>query len=244
MDTFDGMGRAKRVCPGGYVYHVLNRANARALLFRKDRDYAAFLRVLTEAQQSHPLPLLAYCLMPNHWHFVFWPQEDDQLSRFMHWLTLTHTQRWLAHYRCVGSGHLYQGRFKSFPVSQDEHLLTLCRYVERNALRAGLVDRAEDWRWCSFYQRLKGSKHSAGIVLADWPVPRPSGWCNWVNEPQTRSEEQALRECVKRGRPYGGEAWVRQTAEALQLSLTLRPRGRPPKKKQEEVQNSIPAQQS
>ncbi len=135
------MGRAPRSCPGGYVYHVLNRANARATLFRKDADYAAFLRVLVETQQRAPLRLLSYCLMPNHWHLVVWPQEDHQVSPFLHWLTLTHTQRWLAHYHCVGSGHLYQARFKSFPVECDDHLLILCRYVARNALRAGLVQR-------------------------------------------------------------------------------------------------------
>jgi putative transposase len=119
------MGRAKRTTPGGYVYHVLNRANGRATLFRQDRDYAAFLRVLAEAQHECPLRLLAFCLMPNHWHLVVWPQGDDELSRFLHWLTLTHSQRWLAHDHCVGSGHVYQGRFKSFPVSSDAYYLTL-----------------------------------------------------------------------------------------------------------------------
>lgn len=138
------MGRPTRCCAGGYIYHVLNRANPRATLFAKEQDYAAFLRVLTEAQQRQPLRLLAYCLMPNHWHLVLWPEEDGQLSSFLHWLTLSHTQRWLTHYHSVGSGHLYQERFKSFPVCEDEHLLTVGRYVERNALRAGLVSRAEE----------------------------------------------------------------------------------------------------
>jgi hypothetical protein len=86
--------------------------------------------------------LLAYCLMPNHFHLLVWPRADGDLSQFLRWLTVTHTQRWHAHHRTAGTGHLYQGRFKSFPVQSDEHFLTVCRYVERNALRANLVGRA------------------------------------------------------------------------------------------------------
>src|SRR5713101_6226580 len=139
------MGRALRAALGGLVYHVLNRANARHTLFDKPADYEAFERILAEAQDECPVPLLAYCLMPNHWHLVLAPEGDGDLSRFVGWLTLTHTQRWHAHCHTVGTGHVYQGRFKSFAVETDDHFLTVCRYVERNALRAGLVARAEDW---------------------------------------------------------------------------------------------------
>jgi putative transposase len=221
---------------------VLNRANGRATLFRKERDYAAFLRVLAEAQQECPLRLLAFCLRPNHWHLVVRPQEDDELSRFLHWLTLTHSQRWLAHDHCVGSGHVYQGRFKSFPVSSDDYYLTLCRYVERNALRANLIDRAEDWPWGSLWHRLH-PQNAAGIVLSDWPLPMPDDWCSWVNEPLTAAELLAVRTCVKRGRPFGPDSWVRQTAEALNLTLTLRPRDRPRKKQPPGAQPSLPIDQ-
>jgi putative transposase len=134
------MGRPLRVAPGGLVYHVLNRANGRMALFDDDGDYAAFERVLAQACERVSMRLLAYCVMPNHWHLVVWPQRDGDLSRFMNWLTLTHTQRWHTHRQTVGTGHLYQGRFKSFVVQTDEHLLTGCRYVEGNALRAGLVE--------------------------------------------------------------------------------------------------------
>ena len=126
------MGRALRVTAGDTVYHVLNRANGRQALFDDEGDYAAFERVLAEAQQRLPMRLLAYCLMPNHWHRVLWPFGDGDLSRFLAWLT--HTQRWHADRHTTGSGHLYQGRFKSFLVQTDAHLLTVCRYVERNAL--------------------------------------------------------------------------------------------------------------
>ena len=121
------------------MYHVLNRANARMTIFHKPDDYAAFERVLAEAVERTKTRLLAYCLMPNHWHLVVWPEKDGELSRFTGWLTLTHTQRWHAHRHTTGSGHLYQGRFKSFPLQDDAHFFTVCRYVERNALRANLV---------------------------------------------------------------------------------------------------------
>ena len=127
------MPRQARVAPGGLVYHVLNRAVARLPLFQKPDDYDAFERVLVEAHQKHPIRLLAYCLMPNHWHMVLYPREDGELTAFVRWLTHTHTMRWHAHYHTAGTGHLYQGRFKSFPVQTDEHFLTVCRYVERNA---------------------------------------------------------------------------------------------------------------
>src|SRR5262249_15619736 len=137
--SITAMGRPQRTQAGGLVYHVLNRANRRAQMFNHDGDYAAFLRTLADAQAEHPMRLLAYCVMPNHWHLVLWPEQDRRLSPFVGWLTLTHTQRWHAYRRSAGSGHLYQGRFKSFAVEADDHLLALCRYVERNALRAGLV---------------------------------------------------------------------------------------------------------
>jgi putative transposase len=157
------MGRLLRNSLGGYVYHVLNRGNGREPIFLKDADYDAFLRVMTLASEHAPtIRLLAYCLMPNHWHLLLWPKSDGDLSDYMHWLTLTHTQRWHADYKNVGTGHLYQGRFKSFPVEADDHFLTVCRYVELIALRAGLVSRAEErvgeawrsgWAWGRLMRR-------------------------------------------------------------------------------------------
>jgi len=223
------MGRPYRVALGGYVYHALNRANGRLPIFQKQEDYAAFERILGEALEHVPgLRLLAYCLMPNHWHLVVWPRRDGELSDFGHWLTLTHTQRWHAHYRDVGTGHLYQGRLNSFPVGQDEPFLRLCRYVERNAVRAGLVQRAEAWRWGSLWHRQQESE-SAQRLLSDWPVARPAAWVRQVNRPQTEGELEALRRSVQRGQPYGNEVWTKRVAQRLGLESTLRPRGRPHK---------------
>ena len=175
--------------------------------------------------------LLSYCLMPNHWHLVVWPRADGELSDFGHFLTLTHTQRWHAHYHHTGTGHLYQGRFKSFPIAEDDHFRTVCRYVERNALRAKLVERAEDWRWGSLWRRQQSDPELLEI-LSRWPVAEPRNWVEIVNQPQTEAELKQLRTSVQRGRPYGGEAWAAKTAKKLGLESTFRPRGRPPKDKE------------
>jgi putative transposase len=220
--------RRPRFATGGYVYHVLNRGVGRARIFEKAQDYAAFLRVLREAHDWLPVRLLAYCLLPNHWHLVAWPQKDGELSEWMRWLTVTHTQHWHAHYHSAGTGPVYQGRFKSFPVQEDDHLLTLLRYVERNPLRAGLVSRAEAWAWSSLGQAQADEENP---VLASGPVARPAGWTKQVNEPQTEAEVQAIHECVVRGRPFGNESWAQKTARRLGLGSTLRPRGRPLKQR-------------
>jgi putative transposase len=168
--------------------------------------------------------------MPNHWHLLLWPRKDGELSDFMHWLTLTHTQRWHAHYQNVGAGHLYQGRFKSFPIEADEHYLSVLRYAERNALRAKLVARAEAWRWCSLWRRVQAQAAAPPLELHAGPVPLPATWVKEVNRPQTEAELAALRRSVTRGQPFGSAAWVERTASKLGLASTLRPRGRPKEK--------------
>jgi putative transposase len=225
------MPRRPRNAPGGFVYHVLNRAVARHALFQKDGDYQAFERVLAETLEKHRMRVLAYSVMPNHWHFVLWPEGDGDLTAFMNGLTLTHTMRWHAHYHTSGSGHLYQGRFKSFPIAADEHLYSVLRYVERNALRAQLVERAEQWRWSSLYLRVNGDARARNL-LHPWPLPLPGEWTELVNEAQTEAELAGVRRSVKRASPYGTPQWQQQTARTMGLEATLRPLGRPKKKKQ------------
>ena len=222
------MGRPHRADDGGLIYHVLNRANGRMRIFEKDADFEAFEQVLEEAVERSRTRLLAYCVMPNHWHLIVWPRQDGELSRFVGWLTLTHTQRWHAQRHSRGSGHVYQGRFRSFPIEGDEHFLTACRYVERNALRAKLVDRAEDWRWCSLHRR-RSSKAGGSSWLSAWPLERPRRWLTLVNTPQSQVEFTALRHSIARGNPFGEMSWSQQMARRLGLEMTLRPHGRPKK---------------
>lgn len=125
----------------------------------------------------------------------------------------------------MGTGHLYQGRYKSFPVETDAHFYQVARYVERNALRANLVKKAEDWRWSSLWRRLRGSREEK-MLLSDWPLDFPMNWHQIVNEPQTEAELEALRRSVYRGLPFGGEIWTNGIGDAFGFR-SERPRGRP-----------------
>jgi putative transposase len=203
---------------------VLNRGNCRAEVFHKEGDYAAFVDLLAAANNRLPLRILGYVLMPNHFHLVLWPRAAGDLSRWMQWLLTSHVRRYHRHYH--SSGHVWQGRFKAFPIEQDEHLVTVLRYVERNPLRANLVERAEDWRWSSLAWRAKARRPA---MLAKWPVPCPRNWVEHVNTPQTEAELEALQRSIDRGSPFGDERWQRRVANRLGLEASLRPRGRPKK---------------
>ena len=221
------MARKPRFSPGGIAYHVMNRTWGNIELFEDQADYAAFERVLAEAIDRDPaMRVCSYCLMPNHFRLALWPREDGQLSRFMQWLTMTHAQRWHAHRHSGGRGHLYQSRFKGFPIQRDGHFVSVCRYIERNPLRAKLVKRAEDWPWCSLHTRIEGAGAMQG-KLAAWPVAFPRKWVERVNEPQDEKELEALRISRDRGRPYGSPAWTISTARRLGIVSSINPRGRP-----------------
>jgi len=216
------MPRTARASVGNVCYHVINRGNLRATVFHNKGDYGAFVTLLGQAIERVPMRILAYCLMPNHFHLVLWPHGDGDLSCFMQWLLTSHVRRY--HRLRETSGHVWQGRFKAFPVEGDDHLLTVVRYVERNPLRAGLVERAEAWEWSSAPAFATGPVPS---FLHVGPVSRGEGWRSFVNRPQTAIEQQALERSLERGTPFGGDKWVRRTAIRLGLDATLRPRGRP-----------------
>jgi putative transposase len=224
------MGRPHRAADGGFIYHVLNRANARMTIFEDDADYEAFEKVLLEAVERSEMRLLAYMVMPNHWHLIVWPHKDGELSRFVGWVTLTHTQRWHAHRRSAGSGHVYQGRFKSFPIQEDEHFFTVARYVERNAKRANLVRQAEHWKWCSLYRWLRSSAEDKALLSA-WPLARKASWVDHVNEPLTEAELAAVQKSIQRGCPLGEASWRERAVRRLGLESTTRLQGRPRKDK-------------
>ena len=220
------MPRRPRLAAGDLAYHVLNRRVGRLPLFEKPADYVAFEKNLAEAHAQTRIRIAAYCLMPNHWHLVLWPRRDGELSEVLRLITVTHTQRWHAHYHTAGTGPVYQGRFKSFPVQTDEHFLTVVRYVKRNALRAKFVTRAEEWQWSSLWRQAQG-EDKLTAWLSDWPIERPRDWVARVNRPQTASELEALRLSVQQGRPSGDESWVRRMAKRFGMESTLRPCGRP-----------------
>lgn len=223
------MGRSPRITKPGIVYHLLNRRVMRLPLFKTDEDYLAFERVLAESLDRPDAPdLLSWCIMPNHWHLVVQARRNTNLSTWMQRVTVTHTHRWHAHSQSAGEGPLYQGRFKSFPVQEDRHFLTLCRYVEANARRAKLVKQAQAWRWCSLWVR----SHRTSMLaqwLCPWPVNRPRTWLTDVNRAFGDHELKDLQLSITRGVPLGTQRWRTRIANRLELASTLRSRGRPKK---------------
>jgi REP-associated tyrosine transposase len=217
------MPRTARASVGGIWYHALNRGNRRETVFHKPADYDAFVQAMVDARTRLPIDLLGYCLMPNHFHLVVRPVADGDLGRWMQWLLTAHARRYHRHYDTTG--HVWQGRFKAFPVQDDEHLVTVLRYVERNALRADLVARAEDWKWSS----LPGWISRDPLLYQGRPAVRDKKWLERVNVPLSDGDLLRLRHSVSRGSPLGDEAWTKATAERLGLSSCLRPRGRPRK---------------
>ena len=185
------------------MFHVMNRAVWRARLFQQDGDYRLFRSLMVATLERVPIQLFAYCIMPNHFHLVCAGTLDGQLSDYMRLLTLVHSKKWHAARGTTGTGSVYQGRFKAFPVQSDTHFLTVCRYVERNALRAGLVARAEDWRWGSLADR---GKNCSDFPLSIWPILQPPDWLDIVNG--SEPELDAIRVAVLRSRPFGNPAWI------------------------------------
>lgn len=214
------MPRTGRASVGGICYHVINRGNARANVFGNAGDYQAFVELLRESVGRAKMRVLAYCLMPNHFHVAVWPRDDGDLSRWMQWLLTAHVRRYHRHYG--SSGHVWQGRFKAFPIQQDEHLLTVLRYIEQNPLRAGLVARAEEWQWSSLHEWGR-----RGAFLDMGPVPRPGEWLAWVNEAAGEDQVERIRHSVNRGSPFGRQEWAERTAGRLGLEASMRQRGRP-----------------
>lgn len=205
----------------------MNRGVRRWRLFEQPVDYQLFLDLMRETCERTPLRLLAYCLMPNHFHLVVWPATDSEMRDYMHWLTVTHSKRWHVSRGTAGTGHVYQDRYKANPVQTNHHFLKVCRYVERNGLSAKLVERAEDWPWCSLFQRCRGR---GAVPLSAWPVDAPKGWVGVVNDASSREQEEELRAQLKRGLPIGEPDWQKSTAARMGISLALNRGGRPRKK--------------
>jgi len=219
------MPRTSRAIVAGHCYHVINRGNNQLQRFHDGADYSAFLWLIAEANDHVPLPILAACLMPNHVHMVVRPRCDGDLARWARWTFTTHARRY--HKRYKGSGRVWQGRYKAFVIQHDAHLLTVMRYVERNALSAGLTTHAEKWAWGSLHWWVAGS---APFELAPSPVPLPKNWVAYVNTPQTAGELEAIRNSVNRQSPFGAPEWAARKSAELGLEQTMAPLGRPRKR--------------
>ncbi|MEX0641584.1 MAG: transposase [Pirellulales bacterium] len=226
------MPRPLRPIDDGLIYHVINRGNNRQNVFRKQADFAAFLAALAELKERKPFELYGYCLLNNHFHLLVRP-TGDTISRIMQSLLVSHTQRYHRHYK--SGGHVWQGRFKSPVIQNDEHLLTVLRYIEANPLRAGLVKRADDYRWSSYMVHGLGQADELVDSLINYEElsPRAAGrlrkWREKVHRPFDDASLAAIRRSSATGLPYGDTTWVTRLAKRLDLELAIRPRGRPRK---------------
>lgn len=226
------MPRPLRTIDDGLIYHVIDRGNNRQDVFHKQDDFQAFLQALSDLKERKPFALYGYCLLNNHFHLLIRPQ-DASISRIMQSLLVSHTQRYHKHYR--SGGHVWQGRFKSPVIQNDEHLLTVLRYIEANPLRAKIVDRAEDYPWSSYSSHGLGEANELvdSLItyeeLSPYPRVRQRKWAAKVHLPLEEKIIAAIRKSSATGLPYGTAAWVRQLANKLDLDLTIRPRGRPRK---------------
>lgn len=216
------MPRLPRRLQQGEYHHVINRGNVRAGLFYGPSDYQLFVDLLGTTVERFSLPLLGYCVMPNHWHLVVVPLSQSQLSRSLHWLTSLHAHRWAEMHERKGPGHVYQGRFVSIPVQPGINVCRVLRYVERNASAARLAPRAEEWPWCSAHQRVARSR---GPALLPQPFLPPDQWLEHLNSPH---EDREIGGAIRRNLPVGDTDWIERRREALGLP-TARPRGRPPR---------------
>ncbi|MDP3772435.1 MAG: transposase [bacterium] len=220
------MPRVARVDIAGYQYHVINRAVMRLQIFNSGEDYLLFETILENVRDEYGMRVLAYSIMPNHWHFLLYPEKDGDLGIFMHRLTNAHTRQVKARTHTNGTGPLYQGRYKSFLIQKDPHLLTVLKYIERNPVRAGLVTQAEEWRWGSAWRRIHGAS-AREKLLSPFPLEISTTYKEWINTPESLKELEEIRTSVNKGAPYGGESWVEKTVKQFKLDATMRNPGRP-----------------
>jgi len=219
------MPRIARGLVDGSIYHILNRGNGKQEVFHKLKDYEAFEGLLKEAKAKHSVELFGYCFMPNHFHMVLRPYRADELSTMMQWLMTSHVRRYHRHYGT--SGHVWQGRYKSFIVQENKYLLNVLRYSESNPVRAKLVSKAKEWSWSSHRERIG---KTTSFLLDKIPIELPDNWEEIVNTPLIKSEQDILHQSVTRRAPYGKPLWQLRICKKLGLESTIRPIGRPPKK--------------
>lgn len=218
------MPRHNRVSPDGFVQHVLNRGDHRETLFHKPGDFRAFVLVISETARRIPMRILAYCIMRNHFHLLLWPHQGCDLPNFMQLLMNTHIGRYLRHYPPASPGHIYQSRYTNSIVEPGAAVLRVAKYVEANALNAGIVKRAEDYRWSSASPHALEEERP---ILAEWPVAKPKEWSTLLNLRTPAQEMKQIQRSAARGAPYGSPEWVAEVVKLHGLEHTIRRRGRP-----------------
>ncbi|MDP3645727.1 MAG: transposase [bacterium] len=196
------MARQLRIDVGDVVYHIINRSNGRLKIFNNEADYKDFEYLLSEVRELFDMRILAYVIMPNHWHLLLYPRNDGDLAKALQWLGTSHATRHHSRKGTIGDGHLYQGRYKSFPIQEDTHLLTVLKYIERNPVRAKLCSKPDAWKWGSAFRRIHGTAKQK-ILLAESPVDLPRDYREWINTADLSEELKDVRHSVDKSVSYG-----------------------------------------
>lgn len=219
------MARLPRLVLPGYPYHVTQRGNRRQQTFFEEEDYTLYRDLLGEAAERAGAEIWCYCLMPNHVHVIVVPDDEDGLRRTFADAHRRYTGFINARHRWTG--HLWQGRFGA--VAMDEaHLEHAMRYVSLNPLRAGLVARAEDWRWSSVRAHLAGEDD--GLVRVAPGLDRYGDFAAFLGSPDDDAGAwRALRRSETTGRPLGSADWI--AVLETRTGRTLAPQKRGPKPK-------------
>lgn len=184
------MARSRRLASAGLTYHVVNRGNERQAIFRGEADYTRFRALLLEGTRRDDVELFGHCLMPNHFHLLLRPQAGNALSAYMQWVCCRYACYLRVKTQTMGYGHVFQRRFWSAPIVDDDHFRIVLRYIEANPARAGLVPYAEDWPWNSLADRLTGRQDLAKPL----PLDLPDAWCALVNLAQPDRVLARIRE--------------------------------------------------
>ena len=216
------MARLARVVIPGLPHHVTQRGNRREAVFFGDDDYRAYLSLIAAAAQAANTQIWAYCLMPNHVHFIMTPTHEDGLRAVLAEAHRRYTGRINARFR--QTGHLWQGRFGSVPMDED-HLLAAARYVAMNPVKAGMTAKPEDWPWASTRAHLRGQDDQ---VVATAPLlGRIADFAAFLSDEPAPGVEATFERAHSVGRPLGGEDWLRDLEQ--RTGQVLRPARRGPK---------------
>lgn len=216
------MARMPRLVIPGYPHHVIQRGNRRQRTFFSRADYFAYIDLIARAKTKADAEIWAYCLMPNHVHFVVVPAEKDSLARLFQEAHRRYTRRVNAAHEW--RGHLWQERFQSF-LMDEHHLMAAVRYVEHNPVTARLCKRPQDWQWSSAGAHLAGVDDA--LVTVRPMLDRVGSWVAYLDEPESPCMIEALRRHTRSGRPAGDEVFIERLEGMTGRELKRRRRGPP-----------------
>ncbi len=219
------MPRIARGLANNQIYHIINRGNRREAVFHDKYDYERFLKLLLDSKEKYSINIYAYCLMPNHFHLVIYTHYSDNLSKALHWISSSYVRYYNKKYKI--SGHLWQGRYKSFIVEQDSYLITLLKYVEANPKRAKIVKECEKYQYSSAYKRVNNIQDQ---LLGELPIDIPTDWSRYINDKEDKTDLDFIRNSIERQSPLGDELWQYNIVKKYGLESTLNPIGRPRRK--------------